>query len=83
MRTNTITIGVSEAKARWSELVRRVGKGESFIITKRGKPKGMLVGPEEDESQRLIETTKKARTPSKGCRLNGLKIKDLLEEGRR
>ena len=31
-------IGVTEAKARLSELIARVAEGETFQITKRGKP---------------------------------------------
>ncbi len=49
------TIPASEAKAYFSELLRRVRDyHESFAITRRGKMAGVLIGIEEYES--LIET---------------------------
>lgn len=48
-------IPVSKAKARFSELLRRVKEyHESFAITQRGKVEGVLMSIEELES--LIET---------------------------
>jgi len=83
MSANTITIGAFEAKTKFSELLERVGKGVSFTITKHNKPVAKIVAPEEDEARRRIEATEKMIALSKGCRLNGLKIKDLIEEGRK
>ena len=83
MSANTITIGAFEAKTKLSELLERVGKGASFIITKRNKPVARLVAPEEDEAQRRIDAGKAIRELSKNYTLGGLKIKDLIEEGRR
>lgn len=40
------TLGVAEAKRRFSELSDRVAQGEIFIIAKRGKPRVALVPPE-------------------------------------
>ncbi len=37
------SIGAFEAKTRLSELLERVARGESFEITKHGKPVGRLV----------------------------------------
>ena len=49
------TIPASKAKARFSELLRRVKEyHESFAITQRGKVEGVLMSIEELES--LIET---------------------------
>jgi prevent-host-death family protein len=36
------TIGIFEAKAKLSELVRQVRAGESFTITQRGEPAALL-----------------------------------------
>ena len=46
-----MTIGVCEAKIRFSELLRRVAKGEGIVITRSGKPVARLVpvGPEMAE----------------------------------
>lgn len=35
-------IGISQARARWYELLRRVKAGETFIITYRGVDKARL-----------------------------------------
>ncbi len=36
------TIGAFEAKTHLSDLLEKVGRGESFLITKRGKPVASL-----------------------------------------
>ncbi len=36
-------LGVAEAKARFSELIDRVGRGERFVVYRRGKPAVALV----------------------------------------
>ncbi len=36
------TIGAFSAKTHLSELLEQVGRGESFVITKRGKPVASL-----------------------------------------
>lgn len=41
------TLGVADAKRRFSELIERVQKGERFVISRRGKPVVALVPPEE------------------------------------
>jgi len=49
----TETVSVADAKRRFSELIERVGRGERFLVTRRGKPVLALVAPddvpEEDE----------------------------------
>jgi prevent-host-death family protein len=40
-------LSVAEAKARFSELIERVGQGERFVVSRRGKPALALVPPEE------------------------------------
>jgi prevent-host-death family protein len=50
------TLGVAEAKRRFSELAERVGKGESFVVVNRGRPVVALVPPQrvdEDEDTPL------------------------------
>jgi prevent-host-death family protein len=40
-------VSVAEAKRRFSELLDRVGDGERFIVSRRGKPAVGLVPPRE------------------------------------
>ena len=40
-------VSVAEAKARLSEILRRVEAGERVTITRRGKPVATVAGPEK------------------------------------
>ena len=54
------TLGVADAKARFSELLERVSRGERFVVARRGKPAAELVPPgktpEESEQPRGLAT---------------------------
>jgi prevent-host-death family protein len=39
------SVGTAEAKRRFSELVDRVGAGERFLVSRRGRPAVALVPP--------------------------------------
>jgi prevent-host-death family protein len=41
----TEVVSVADAKRRFSELIERVGRGERFVVTRRGKPVLALVSP--------------------------------------
>ena len=43
MTTSIFEVSVAEAKARLSELLARVARGERFIVTKRGSAAAALV----------------------------------------
>ena len=74
-------IGAYEAKAKFSELLRRVEKGERFVITKHGVPVAVLkpISPRRRDVKEVIEALKEFR---RNHTLGGLKIKELIEEGR-
>ena len=42
------SVGTAEAKRRFSELVDRVGEGERFLISRRGRPAVAVVPPSPD-----------------------------------
>lgn len=73
------TVGTVELKAQLSKMLARVEAGEQVLITRRGKPVARLV-PETKLSPE--EAVARMRELSKGCRLNGLKWKELRDEGR-
>jgi prevent-host-death family protein len=80
----TDTIGAYEAKTHFSELLEKVQAGEEITITKHGTPVARLVPIKKKlttaERRAAIERwTEK----SKGLSLGGLKIRDLINEGRR
>lgn len=78
------TVGAYEAKTRFSELLEQVEAGEEITITKHGTPVARLVPVVKSytlaERRAAIERIKQL---SKGLSLRGLKIRDLIDEGRR
>ena len=78
------TVGVFEAKNRLSELIERVGRGEEITITRRGAAVARLVQPEHADSTAHKEAAVDAlRLARKGVRLEGVSLKELIDEGRR
>ncbi len=78
------TVGVFEAKNQLTALLDEVEGGGEVVITRRGKPVARLVPAEagfnRDKARRAAEGL---RLASKGQRLGGLSLKELVEEGRR
>ena len=79
------TVGENEAKVDFAKLLRRVEAGETIIITRHGKPVARFAPAVRevataDERRALIEAWRRER---KGLTLGGLKIRDLINEGRR
>jgi len=75
-------IGVSEARAKLSQLVERASRGEEILITCRGKVRAWLVAVAADQRR----SRKEIFSSLGGARMKlpeGMTIKDLIEEGRR
>ena len=77
------TVGSYEAKTHLSELLKRVSKGERITVTKHGVPIAELVPLVGGEKAPLEETIAAIRSFRKGRRLDGISIRDLIEEGRK
>ena len=76
-------IGAFEAKNRLSELLRLAESGEEIAITNRGRTVARLVPPLPDlRRETALAAVERIRARRKGVTLGGLKIKDLIEEGR-
>jgi prevent-host-death family protein len=84
MQQSSNTVGAYEAKTHLSELLEKVEAGEEIVITKHGAPVAKLVPVEKKAS---VEERAAAirRIQKLGTRLSltGLKVKDLIAEGRR
>ena len=78
------TVGAIDAKARLGELLDKVETGETVVITRDGRPVAHLVparaGSSATTSAAAIEEWIQAR---KGITLGGLRVRDLIDEGRR
>ncbi len=77
------TVGSYEAKTHLSRLLEEVENGEEVVITRHGKAIARLVPASQrvDES-RLKSVVAELKEFRKGHSLNGISIKDLIEEGR-
>jgi prevent-host-death family protein len=78
-----LEIGAYEVKTHLPKLLARVARGERFIITRHGLPVAEL-GPlskrSSDDIQAAIEGLKAFQAKHQ---LDGLSIRELIEEGRR
>jgi prevent-host-death family protein len=77
------TVGTFEAKTHLTRLLDRVAAGEQITITRHGTPIARLVPVKPGNSRQIRETIAKLKEFSKGQTLGGLKLKDLINEGRR
>ena len=76
-------VGAFEAKNKLGQLLDQVAHGEEIIITRHGKEVARLV-PSKGAFNRQAarEAANGIREMSKGVTLGGLKLKDLINEGR-
>jgi len=77
-----ITIGLSEAGSQLPSLVDRVAQGELITITKQGIPVARLVPVPNQNGTDLSQVIQDIKESRKGRCLDGLSIRELIEEGR-
>jgi prevent-host-death family protein len=77
-------VAAYEAKTHFSELLERVEGGEEVTITRHGAPVARLVPVRRkatpDQRRAAIEGMRRL---AKGLSLKGLRIADMIREGRR
>ncbi len=78
-----VKIGAFDAKTHLPALLERVVKGETIQITRRGVPVAMLVSVQSETTHDSKEAANRIREVREGIRLRGLRIKDMINEGRR
>ena len=78
-----VNVGSFDAKTHLPALLKRVSKGETIQITRRGVPIAKLVPAEEGPSRNPKEAGRRIRELRRGIRLGGLSIKKLIHEGHR
>ena len=76
------TIGAFEAKTHLSELLGLVQLGERVTITRRGEPVAMLVPIEARPSMTPQQAAASLRLLRTGVTLDGISVRDLIDEGR-
>jgi prevent-host-death family protein len=78
-----IEVGAYEAKTHLPCLLDKVARGQRITITRHGVPVAMLVPIEEKPKMSRQEAVEAIRAFRKGHRLDGLTIREMIEEGRK
>jgi prevent-host-death family protein len=78
-----VPVDAFEAKTHFLRLLGRVAAGEEITITRHGSPVARLESIQPSNPQHLRERIERLKEFSKGQTLDGLKVKDLIDEGRR
>ena len=80
---HTRSVGAYDAKTHFSELLEKVESGEEITITKHGTPVARLVPLKKTYTpQERRAAIARWTEQSKGLSLGGLRIRDLIDEGR-
>ncbi len=77
------SIGVYEAKTHLTRLLDRVADGERITITRHGVPIAVLNPYDPDKSAEVTGVIAEIRAFRRQNRLDGLSIRELIDEGRR
>ena len=76
-------VGAYDAKTHFSELLQRVEDGEEVTITRHGSPVAKMVPIKKASTPaERAAAIRNWRQSSKGITLGGLRIRDLIDEGR-
>ncbi|MEO6596024.1 MAG: type II toxin-antitoxin system prevent-host-death family antitoxin [Planctomycetota bacterium] len=79
----TNEVGVFEAKTNLSQLIERVERGESVVITRHGTPVAKLVPYADVVDRQRVKDAVQGLMDFKGGKLKkGLTLKKLIAEGR-
>jgi len=76
------TIGISKAKAKWGELLKRVARGETIAITRYGRRVALLKPVEDGKKAPVGEVIEELKKFRRGRRLAGMSVKAAVEKGR-
>ncbi|MDP8243471.1 MAG: type II toxin-antitoxin system prevent-host-death family antitoxin [Candidatus Hinthialibacter antarcticus] len=76
-------VGLHEAKTRLSEIIEKVSEGSEYIITRRGMPVARLVLADKPSRDAAKHALVRAKNLRESLTLDGISIKELIEEGRR
>ncbi len=78
------TVGSYEAKTHLPQLLERVARGETILITRHGQAIAMLVPPTAENKPDVREVVARMRELRKGVTLGpDLTLRQLIDEGRR
>lgn len=76
-------VGLFEAKTHLSKLVERVEQGEEITLTRHGRAVAKLVPAPEARAALVDDLMLRFAELRKKQRLDGITIRELIDEGRR
>jgi prevent-host-death family protein len=77
------TVGAFEAKTNLNALLKKVARGETIQITLRGVPVAKLVPTDSAQARDPQDIVRDIRELRKGVTLGKIRIRGLIEDGRR
>jgi len=77
------TIGAYEAKTHLSSLLDRVAEGETITITRHGHAVALMKPVADRDRRPLNDVVADLREFRHGWRLEGISLREMIEEGRR
>ncbi len=77
------SFGAYEAKTHFNQLLDRVTRGEKITITRHGIPIAILQSADSSKRVPVREIIEQIKRFSQGHRLEGISIREMIEEGRR
>jgi prevent-host-death family protein len=81
-----VSVGSYEAKTHLPQLLDRVEHGETIVITRHGRPVARLVPATAEKARPDVRQAVEemlAYRDRQGPTLDGLSVRDLINEGRR
>lgn len=83
-RNGRNTVGAYEAKTHLSDLLEKVEAGQEITITRHGAAVAKLIPIKKEASAvERAAAIRRIQALAAGLSLGGLKVKDLIREGRR
>ena len=76
-------VGSYQAKTHLPRLLKRAAHGERITITRHGAPIAMLIPVEHEPKLDRKAAVEAMKAFSKGRRLDGISVRELIEEGRK
>ncbi len=77
------TVGAYEAKTHLARLLDAVAQGETITITRHGVPVAMLVPPSTEPRPNIDRTIAELKKLRSTLTLDGLSIREMIDEGRK
>jgi len=80
---NMLEVNLSDMKAHFSDYLREVEAGASFLVTRHGKPVAVLRLPEEEEARRKRFSELMDYFKAHPIKVTTEEIRECIDEGRR